>query len=136
VITGANRLEEALHHVDENLDVLTTGLLPPNPSELLMSPRFRDLVDQAGKLYDLVIMDTSPILAVTDAAIIAAMAGVTLLVLRAGQHPLREVTLALKRFAQSGVRPSGMVFNDVAPILGGLYGYGYHYQYDYKKRAI
>ncbi len=62
-------------------------------------------------------------------------AGVNLLVLRAGQHPLREVTLALKRYTQGGVRPAGFVFNDVVRLAGRYgYGYGYHYQYDYKKR--
>jgi tyrosine-protein kinase Etk/Wzc len=136
VILGGVALEEAVHHVSEHLDVLTTGMMPPNPSELLMSPRCRELIERAGKAYDLVVMDTSPILAVTDAAIIARLAGVTLLVLRAGKHPLREVMLALKRFAQSGVRPAGLVFNDVARVAAGAYGYGYHYQYDYKKKKV
>ena len=69
----------------------------------------------------------------TDAATVARLAGVTLLVVRAGEHPLREVTLALKRFVQSGVRPTGLVFNDVIR-LGGGYGYGYGYQYDYRRK--
>ena len=94
-----------------------------------MSPRFRELIDRVSKDYA-AILDTPPILAVTDAAIIARLAGVTLLAIRAGQHPLREVTLALKRFTQSGVKPAGLVFNDVVRRATNA---GYHYQYDYRK---
>ena len=102
-----------------------------------MSPRFGELIERVGKEYDLVIMDTPPILAVTDAAIIARLAGVTLLVLRAGAHPVREVTLTLKRFINSGVRPTGMVLNDVTRFAGGYgYGYGYGYHYDYRKKKV
>ncbi len=131
VVAGSLLLQDAVHRVSENLHVLTEGQIPPNPSELLMSPRFRDLIEAVAKQYDLVVLDTPPILAVTDAAIVGRLAGVTLLVLRAGQHPVREVTLAMKRFAQSGVRLAGMVFNDVSRISSG-YGYGYAYQYDYR----
>jgi tyrosine-protein kinase Etk/Wzc len=133
VVAGSLRLQDAVHRVSEQLHVLTEGQIPPNPSELLMSQRFRDLVEAAAKQYDLVVIDTPPILAVTDAAIVGRLAGVTLLVLRAGQHPVREVTLALKRFAQSGVRLAGLVFNDVTQLSSG-YGYGYAYQYDYRQR--
>jgi tyrosine-protein kinase Etk/Wzc len=132
VLAGGIRLEEAVHHLSEHLDILTAGLIPPNPSELLMSPRFAELIERVGKQYDLVIMDTPPILAVTDAAIIARLAGVTLLVLRAGRHPVREVTLALKRLVHSGVRPAGLVFNDATRRASG--SYGYLYQYDYRKK--
>jgi tyrosine-protein kinase Etk/Wzc len=136
VLAGAIRLEEAVHHLSEYLDLLTAGLIPPNPSELLMSPRFGELIERVGKEYDLVIVDTPPILAVTDASIIGRLCGVTLLVLRSGAHPMREVTLALKRFVQSGVRPTGLVFNDVTRITGGYgYGYDYGYQYDYGRKV-
>jgi len=136
VIVGSTSFDEAVHRVSEHLHVLTAGMIPPNPSELLMSQRLRDLIDRSGKQYDLVVMDTCPILAVTDAAIIAALAGVTLLVLRAGEHPIREVTLALKRFSHSGVKPAGLVFNDVPRSVANGYGYGYHYQYDYRKSKV
>ena len=135
VVAGSLRLQDAVHHLSAQLDVLTEGQIPPNPSELLMSPRFRDLIEAAAKQYDLVVLDTPPILAVTDAAIVGRLAGVTLLVLRAGQHPVREVTQALKRFSQSGVRLAGMVFNDVTRLSSG-YGYGYAYQYDYRQRKV
>ena len=135
VIAGSKELPQALHRVSEFLEVVTGGVIPPNPSELLMSARFRELIDRAGKTYDLVVIDTPPILAVTDGALISRLAGVTLVVLRAGQHPMREVMLALKRFAQSGVRPAGLVLNDVTRNANGGYNYGYHYQYDYRQKG-
>ena len=98
-----------------------------------MSTRFREVLERAGSAYDLLVVDTPPILAVTDAAVIARLSGVTLLVLRAGQHPLREILVALKRLAHVGVRPAGLVLNDVTAEAGAT-GYGYHYQYDYRPK--
>ncbi|MBO0217562.1 tyrosine-protein kinase, partial [Vibrio sp. Vb2880] len=62
----------------ENLDVVTRGQVPPNPSELLMHPRFVEFVEQVSKEYDLIIIDTPPVLAVTDPSIVGALAGTTL----------------------------------------------------------
>ena len=80
-------------------------------------------------------MDVPPVLAVTDGAIIAAQAGVNLLVLRAGRHPTREIVAALKAFANAGVQVSGAVVNDVHSAVGSRYGryaYKYHYHYEYR----
>jgi tyrosine-protein kinase Etk/Wzc len=132
VIAGNNEFERTLHRASDGLDLLSSGTLPPNPSELLMSLRFRELIERASRDYDLVVIDTPPILAVTDGALIGRLAGATVLVLRAGKHPLREITLTLKRFAQGGVRPTGIVFNDVRPVSANS-GYGYHYHYDYRR---
>ncbi len=79
------------------------------------------------------LIDTPPILAVTDAALAGRTAGTNLLVLRAGQHPVREIALAVKRMAQNGVVPHALILNDVMPKAGGYayskYGYHYHYKY-------
>ncbi len=118
----------------EGLHFLSSGTIPPNPSELLGSDAFVQLLAQAETVYDLIIIDAPPILAVTDAAIIGRLAGVNLLVVKSGLHPLREIGLAVSRMEQSGARPNGFVFNAV-PARGRLYGYGkyrYHYQYDYR----
>lgn len=111
VLAGSD-LAPALRHLSEWLDVLTAGGSAPNPSELLMGPRFRNLLDFVGKQYAFVIIDTPSILDVTDAAIISRSAAVTLVVLRAGEHSMREVMSALKRFSQSGVQPAGIVLNE------------------------
>jgi len=133
LIVGSIALGPAVRYISEKLHLLTGGLIPPNPSELLMSSRFREVLERAGSAYDLLVVDTPPILAVTDAAVIARLSGVTLLVLRAGQHPLREILVALKRLAHVGVRPAGLVLNDVTAEAGAT-GYGYHYQYDYRPK--
>lgn len=121
---------------NEMLDFIGTGTLPPNPSELLASGRFEDLLDEASRRYDLVLVDVPPILAVTDGALVARHAGVNLLVLRAGRHPMREIALALKHLSSGGVRVQGAVLNDVQSTKGGRYGrYSYHYQYEYKSES-
>jgi tyrosine-protein kinase Etk/Wzc len=113
--------------------LIPTGRLPPNPSELLASDRFRRVIEDLSRRFDLVLVDTAPILAVTDAALIGRVAGLSLVVLRAGHHPVREIALAVKRLAQSGTRPHGFVLNDVMPHSGVLgQKYNYHYQYDYR----
>ena len=133
-IANTITLEAAIHKIPmANFDFIATGSIPPNPSELLLHERFSILLESLGKLYDHVIIDSPPILAVTDAAIIGRMASVTLMVIRAGQHPLRELEQSSKRLLQAGVVIKGIVFNDV-PESSAKYGYGkYIYQYSYKK---
>lgn len=132
VITGQMTLTDAVRATaHDNLHFIATGKLPPNPSELLGSSRFRAFLTEASQRYDLVIIDTPPILAVTDAAILGRIAGVNVLALRAGMHPPREITSAVKSFVDAGVNLHGLVVNDVTMGQGG-YGYGYHYQYAYR----
>jgi tyrosine-protein kinase Etk/Wzc len=116
----------------EGLSVITRGQIPPNPSEQLMHSNFSKLVAEISKAYDLVIIDTPPILAVTDPAIVSAHTGTTLLVVRFGQNHLREIELTRNRFEQNGIDVKGVVFNGVIKSAGNAYGqYGY-YNYEYK----
>ncbi|WP_411728065.1 GNVR domain-containing protein [Methyloglobulus sp.] len=138
-------IENSLRMTDEswvhktsivNLDFIPTGSIPPNPSELLLHERFGNLLASISKNYDHVIIDSPPILAVTDAAIIGRMASATLMVVKAGQHPVRELEQSVKRLTQAGVHLKGVVFNDL-PESSSRYGYGYGqnkyvYQYNYK----
>lgn len=120
---------EAIHKVPEtNLDFLSTGAVPPNPSELLMHEKFGQLLKKISQSYDYVIIDSPPILAVTDAGIIGRQAGATLMVVKAGWHPMRELEQSTKRLMQAGVNIKGAVFNNV-PIASSRYGYGYGYGY-------
>ncbi|MFA5923098.1 MAG: polysaccharide biosynthesis tyrosine autokinase [Methylococcaceae bacterium] len=135
-ISNTITLEEAIHKIPmANFDFIATGSIPPNPSELLLHERFGILLESISKNYDHVIIDSPPILAVTDAAIIGRIASVTLMVIRAGQHPMRELEQSTKRLIQAGVDIKGIVFNDV-PETSSRYGYGYGkyvYQYSYQK---
>ncbi|HHX8279264.1 TPA: polysaccharide biosynthesis tyrosine autokinase [Vibrio diabolicus] len=117
----------------DNLDVVTRGQVPPNPSELLMHPRFKSFVDQMSAQYDLVIIDTPPVLAVTDPSIVGAIAGTTLMVARFDQTTLKEIEVAQSRFEQSGVEVKGVILNAVEKKASNSYGYGYgYYNYAYK----
>ncbi|MCP5197102.1 MAG: polysaccharide biosynthesis tyrosine autokinase [Gammaproteobacteria bacterium] len=135
-VSGVVRREDILKATMlPNLVVITTGQRPPNPSELLMHLRFEELLQQLNKLFDFVIVDAPPVLAVTDAAIIGRLTGATLLVARAGSHPMRELEQSVKRLSQAGVQVKGFVFNDLdVNRLRYRYGYkGYVYRYSYKK---
>jgi tyrosine-protein kinase Etk/Wzc len=131
VVTGAATLEAALHATETpNLDLLPAGRFPENPAELLASPAFEALLAEVGRRYKAVIVDTPPILAVTDSALVGRHAGTNLLVLRAGEHSLGEIVAALRRFAQSGVTIKGAVLNDVRSW--GRYGRSApYYRYEF-----
>ena len=131
-------LDETIHSTPVvNLDFIATGHLPPNPSELLLHERFGELLTNISAHYDHVIIDSPPILAVTDATIIGRMASATLMVVKAGAHPMRELEQSVKILNQAGVQLKGVVFNDL-PESSSRYQYGYGkyvYQYSYKKAS-
>ncbi|HHH2875653.1 polysaccharide biosynthesis tyrosine autokinase [Klebsiella pasteurii] len=113
-------------------DFVSRGMAPPNPAELLMHRRFGELITWASQNYDIVILDTPPILAVTDAAIIGHYAGTTLLVARFEENSVKELEVSFKRFEQSGVSVKGCILNGIVKKASSHYGYGYnHYGYSY-----
>lgn len=115
----------------DGLDFVCRGAVPPNPSELLMHPRFKALLDWASEHYDFVIVDSPPILAVTDAAIVGQHVGASLLVARFAKTAVKEVEVAIRRFEQNGVAIKGILLNAVEKKASSYYGnYGY-YQYSY-----
>ena len=115
------------------LDILTTGTLPPNPAELLMSGRFSTMIDEVSEAYDLIIFDAPPILAVTDPVIIGGQVGTVLLLAKSKAHPLDELRTAIKRFTTAGIQIKGCIFNDVLAVNLGYRYYRYAYHYGYKK---
>lgn len=129
LISGQAELVDAIRPVaplSSNLYFISRGRIPPNPSELLMHARFSMLLDQLKPKYDLIIIDTPPILAVTDAAIIGNHSGTGLLVARFGVNQPRELTLAKQRFEQNGVVIKGAIFNAVEKRSSGYYSYAYY----------
>ena len=116
----------------EGLSVITRGQIPPNPSELLMHSNFSKLVEEVSAAYDIIIVDTPPILAVTDPAIVSAHTGTTLLVTRFGQNHIKEIELTRNRFEQNGTDVKGVVFNGVVKKASNAYGYYGYYNYEYK----
>ena len=116
------------------LFVMPRGVIPPNPSELLMSQQLTDLLNEVKEQFDLVIVDTPPIMAVTDAAIVGRQCGVTMIVARFGLNPIKELEVTKQRFEQNGITVKGVVLNAVERRASGYgYGYGYgYYHYEYK----
>ncbi|MBY0737789.1 polysaccharide biosynthesis tyrosine autokinase [Klebsiella sp. M581] len=133
ILSGKTPIEIAVKNLPKiGFDFISRGMAPPNPAELLMHKRFGELIDWANNHYDLVIVDTPPILAVTDAAVIGNYAGTTLLVARFEQNTAKEIEVSIKRFEQSGVNIKGCILNGVVKKASNYYGYGYnHYGYTY-----
>ncbi|ENI4799171.1 polysaccharide biosynthesis tyrosine autokinase [Klebsiella pneumoniae] len=133
-LSGKLGLEATLKKIPEaGFDFILRGVVPPNPTELLMHRRMEEMLKWASQNYDLVILDTPPILAVTDAAIIGHYAGTTLLVARFELNTVKEMDVAFKRFEQSGIVAKGCILNGIVKKASSYYGYGYnHYGYSYK----
>ncbi|HDT4883523.1 TPA: polysaccharide biosynthesis tyrosine autokinase [Klebsiella pneumoniae] len=133
-LSGKLGLEATLKKNPEaGFDFISRGVVPPNPTELLMHRRMEEMLKWASQNYDLVILDTPPILAVTDAAIIGHYAGTTLLVARFELNTVKEMDVAFKRFEQSGIVAKGCILNGIVKKASSYYGYGYnHYGYSYK----
>jgi tyrosine-protein kinase Etk/Wzc len=130
VIAGLDVEGAVLRDLLPGVDVLPKGSLPPNPAELLMSERFKTMLDHFSGRYDVVIVDTPPVLAVTDAALIGKHAGTTLLVVRHGRHPMAEILESANRLRNGGVTFKGVLFTDVpqrrlgyGTYYSGYYGY-------------
>ncbi|HBU9765026.1 TPA: polysaccharide biosynthesis tyrosine autokinase [Klebsiella pneumoniae] len=133
-LSGKLGLEATLKKIPEaGFDFISRGVVPPNPTELLMHRRMEEMLKWASQNYDLVILDTPPILAVTDAAIIGHYAGTTLLVARFELNTVKEMDVAFKRFEQSGIVAKGCILNGIVKKASSYYGYGYnHYGYSCK----
>ncbi|BEO65395.1 tyrosine-protein kinase [Serratia marcescens] len=130
VLSGQATAQQAVKKTSiENLSFISRGKIPPNPSELLMHNRLTEFLEWAGKEYDIVLVDTPPILAVTDAAIVARNVGTTLLVARYGVNSLKEIEVSIRRFEQNGMEIKGIILNAVENKSGSAYGY---YAYEYK----
>jgi tyrosine-protein kinase Etk/Wzc len=111
-----------------NLRVLGSGPFPPNPSELLGSPAMRAVLDAAREQFDVVLLDSPPLLAVTDAAVLSTMVDGAILVVRTGVTPRTSVRRAVSQLETVHGRLIGTVLNDV-DVRSGLYGGGYGYYY-------
>jgi tyrosine-protein kinase Etk/Wzc len=111
-----------------NLDVVTRGGSPDNPSVLMSSKQLKNLLDEARRRYDIVIIDTPPALAVTDATIISRYCDKLMLVIRAGLTTMDEVAVSWRRLTQSGKKPSGLVMSCYDP---SKLGYKKYQQYGY-----
>lgn len=129
-------IEEALYQDPrvEGLDFIAAGKYPPNPADLLTSTGFDKLMEEAASAYDLVIIDTPPVLAVTDPAIIGQKTGMSLLVIKHLETTRPEVLSSMKLLDTSGVKLTGAILNqfDAKASRYGHYGHKYGYYGGYK----
>ncbi|MGJ3355111.1 polysaccharide biosynthesis tyrosine autokinase [Providencia sp. Je.9.19] len=113
-------------NVIENLDVICRGKNVSHSSELLMGERFKQLLDKVKSQYDIVVIDTAPILAITDSAIIGKYVGTSLLIAFYGVNTVKDVELSIKRFKQNDIEITGVILNGI-DARSDDYNYVYEY---------
>jgi capsular exopolysaccharide synthesis family protein len=124
VLVGEKTLEEAVKETDvPNLDILTCGPIPPNPSELLGSKAMKQMVQIAQETYDVIIFDTPPVLAVTDAQILANICDGSIIVVRSEQTEYEAIQKAKELLEPAHAKMLGIVLNDVAQKKSNTYYY-------------
>lgn len=126
VLIGRAKVEEVVQvWRDTSLHVLPSGPVPPNPSELLGSVAMRELLPRLTDAYDVVLLDSPPLLPVTDGAILARIAGGALLVVGADRVHRGQLAESLSTLEVAGAQAHGLVMNKVARRDSSRYGYGY-----------
>lgn len=135
LIVNMSTFEESIKKTSvDNLDVLTSGPMPPNPSELLASAQYIEMLNKLSKVYDYIIVDTPPINVVSDAMIMSGSVSGILMVLKYGFTTYGDVTEAMKQFELANANLLGFVLNDIESGGRGSY-YRYSYKYSYKYSA-
>ncbi|NMF04823.1 CpsD/CapB family tyrosine-protein kinase [Clostridium beijerinckii] len=123
VLIGKEDLDKVIQSRNENLDILTSGKIPPNPSEMLSSTAMTNLIQKLGEKYDIVILDSAPLQAVTDAQILSTKADGTILVVRAQRTSRESVIDAKNLLTKVGANILGTVLHAVENTRGKYYYY-------------
>lgn len=133
VLAGLCTEEEAVRkEVYPNLDVIFSGEIPPNPSELLGGTRMQKLMDRMSKVYDYIMIDMPPVAIVADVCVTADMLDGVLFLVRTDKTDREAVSRGLKQLEISGVKLMGFVLNGGSKERGGYYGKKYRYKHKYK----
>jgi len=127
LVAGTNTMEECITNDDEGgFDVLVCGTIPPNPSELLSSQKFKDLLTGLAKVYDKIIIDTAPCQSVSDALVLSPMVDAYLYVVKSDSTTAQHAKNGLKRIHQANGNIAGVILNQVNLKKASLY-YGEEY---------
>lgn len=129
IATGVSVESVIRKEVSPNLDILTSGPVPPNPSEMIGSEKMTSLLKQAGESYDYVLIDLPPVLPVTDAAVMSAKIDGMILVIGSGDVTPEEGKRTKEQLEQAGAHMIGVILNKV-PVQHNR-GYNYYYYYHY-----
>jgi tyrosine-protein kinase Etk/Wzc len=139
LIAGSLTVQQTVHRqVVPSLDFLATGQLPPNPAELLVSDSFKTMLERLSEQYDLVVIDTPPVLVAADTATVATHAGTVLMVARADVSTMGEIKESTRRLAMGGKGATGMLLNamDVGRRAYSAYKYGRYRYTNYNYESI
>ena len=121
VLVGTSELNKVMKKIDDNLYLLTTGTLPPNPAEIIGSNTMENFLDQCKINFAYIILDTPPILPVTDSKLLAIKADATVLVVRSEISKLKHVSQAFKELGKVNANVIGTILNDVEVHSERLY---------------
>jgi capsular exopolysaccharide synthesis family protein len=131
MLTGSAN-EEAINNTKiQNLHLLSSGRIPPSPSELLGSTRMREIFDDLSKIYDYIVVDSPPVMVVADSVVLSSMADGVVLVAAGGETPKQQARAALARLQQANARIFGFVLNKVK--LNKFDYPSYHYSGAYEE---
>ncbi len=134
VLSGEKSFEQCVFRGTKgNLDILTSGVIPPNPSELLASDNMKALLDKVKGIYDYVIIDAPPILPVTDVLGLSGSIAGVLVVVRYGRTTFNELDECSTKLQLANCNMLGYVLNDISKKHSGAYSYKYKYKYKYYK---
>jgi tyrosine-protein kinase Etk/Wzc len=134
ILAGEISLEQATHtNVLNNLSFIANGTPVANPGSLFLNERLPQFLDQCSRQYDIVIVDVSPVLLVSDVAVIGPNMGTNFMVVRDGDSTLTDLTTAVKRLGQARIEVKGVLFNGQLMRISNRYGYGYGYKYSSNK---
>ena len=128
VLVGTSKLNNVMKKVDDNLYLLTTGTLPPNPAEIIGSNTMENFLEQCKINFDYIILDTPPILPVTDSKLLAIKADATVVVVRSEISKSKHVSQAFKELEKVNANIIGTILNDVEMYSEKLY-------YDYSNKS-
>lgn len=135
VIAGQNSFDDVVHkNISVNIDLITVGDIPPNPVEQLISHGFQSILDRAIAEYDLVLVDSAPVLGLADAIVLAGRTDSIIFVVEAGRNRVRSVKSGVKRLIGGGANISGVILTKVDVAQSG-YSYGTYSGYNYEYKA-
>jgi capsular exopolysaccharide synthesis family protein len=131
-LIGSKSLEEVVQATSvENLDIIHSGAVPPNPAELLMGVVMDELIENLKKHYDYIIIDTPPLGLVSDALILGKYADATVYIVRQDRTPIEKLKGLERIYSEQMLKNVGILFNDVKTQAVGMYGYGSYGGYGY-----